>query len=354
MSAAAKGQIVFGYFALSAIASPWSGRLTERYGPSALLRLGTAIAAASSLGAALAPSFVTLLLAISFGGLANAFAQPAANALIVILIQPERRGFALGIKQAAIPLATMVAGLAVPILALTVGWRWAFVMGATLATGALTAVPSRSKIQAADRPPPRAMVPSLSLRPLVMLAVGVGLGSAMANSLGAFTTSSAVEAGISAGAAGALLAIGSAVGLTLRVVAGWMADRRDGRHLVAVAAMLCGGAVGLSMMASGQPSFVVLGTLIAFGAGWTWPGVFNLAVVSHHVDTPAAATGVTQAGAYTGGALGPLTMGLIVQQWGYGVAWLFFAIVALVSAMVMLQSRVQLLRSKQERLAATP
>ena len=87
---------------------------------------------------------------------------------------------------------------------------------------------------------------------------------------------------------------------------------------------------------------VALVALLAFGSGWSWPGVFNLAVVNSYPSTPAAATGVTQTGSYTGGALGPLAMGAMVQQWGYPWAWLVVAFLALASGAVMLVGRALL------------
>ena len=172
----------------------------------------------------------------------------------------------------------------------------------------------------------------------MVLGVGVALGSAMANSLGAFVTSSAVEAGIAAGSAGLLLALGSGLGLTLRIISGWMADRRT-EHLPTVAVMLLGGAIGVAALSTGRPAVMVVGTLLAFGSGWSWPGVFNLAVVSNYVQQPARATGVTQTGAYVGGAFGPLIMGLLVDEFGYRTSWLVFMVVACTSAAVMLVGR---------------
>lgn len=103
--------------------------------------------------------------------------------------------------------------------------------------------------------------------------------------------------------------------------------------------MVTGGAVGLVAMASGRALLLVPGTLVAFALGWSWPGVFNLAVVNHHPHAPAAATGLTQTGSYAGGALGPLLMGALVQHDGYGPAWLTFATIALACAGVMLLAR---------------
>lgn len=337
LSTSSQGLATFGYFAVSALSSALSGRLTERFGHARSMRAAAALGAASALCLALAHAFGLLVAALALGGLSNALAQPAANALVVRAVAARRQGLALGVKQAAIPMATLLAGLAVPSIALTVGWRWAFAGAAALALSVTALVPGdRATRHARGVPRPR---PRLRLPPLVALAVGVGLGSAMANSLGAFVTSTAVHAGIGPGAAGALLAVGSGVGLALRIGSGWMADRRGDEHLTTVAAMLAGGAVGLVGLATGIPAVLVVGTLLAFGSGWSWPGVFNLAVVNHHPQAPAAATGLTQTGSYTGGAIGPLVMGALVEHQGHTAAWLVFAGVALAASGVMLVAR---------------
>lgn len=338
LSESAQGVITFGYFAMSALCSTTSGRATERFGPRRSMRTAAVLGAASAAMIAVATSSMTLIVALAVGGVANALAQPAANALVVRTIAARRQGLALGVKQAAIPTATLLAGVAVPTVGLTVGWRWAFVGAAVLSFSSVFAVPVTTGTAEVAAERSRRGAP-LRIRPLLVLALGVGLGSAMANALGAFTTSSAVDAGIGPGAAGALLAVGSLLGLTMRIGSGWLADRRGGEHLAAVAVMLTGGSVGLIGLSTGIPLMIVLGTLVAFGSGWSWPGVFNLAVVNHHPHAPAASTGLTQTGSYTGGALGPLAMGSLVQHHGYTTAWLTFAVVALLSAGVMLIAR---------------
>lgn len=339
LSKSAQGQAIFGFFIVSAISSAWSGRLTERLGSAVVMRAAALAGAISSIGVGAAQNLPVLTVALGIGGLANALAQPAANALVVRSIAPHRQGLALGVKQSAIPMATLLAGLAVPSLALTVGWRWAFVVATALSLIAAFTVPSppAHELSRAETRDDRQLA-DFRLLPLLVLGIGVCLGSAMANALGAFVTSSAVEAGIQAGAAGLLLAVGSGLGLSLRIASGWLADRRQ-EHLPTVAAMLVGGAIGLAGLSSGQPWLIVAGTLLAFGAGWSWPGVFNLAVVTNYADQPARATGLTQTGAYVGGAVGPLTMGFIVDGFGYRTAWLTFVVVACTSAAVMLVGR---------------
>ena len=65
---------------------------------------------------------------------------------------------------------------------------------------------------------------------------------------------------------------------------------------------------------------------VAFGSGWAWPGLFNLAIVRLNPAAPAAATGITQTGVYVGALSGPIAFGVIVDQVGYGWAWTVAAI----------------------------
>ncbi len=336
LSTAALGQAIFGFFIVSALSSAHSGRLTERFGSTHSMRAAGVLGSISAMGVAIAGQVGTLAAALCVGGLANALAQPAANAMVVRTVVSHRQGLALGVKQSAIPMATLLAGLAVPEFALTVGWRWAYVLASLVSLIAASAVPTlgrpipRDRDQDAQQP--------FRVAPLAVLGFGVFLGSAMANSLGAFMTSSTVAAGVEPATAGWLLALGSGLGLTLRIASGWLADRRS-EHLPTVSLMLGGGAVGLAALSTGEPRFMVLGVLIAFGSGWSWPGVFNLAVVSSYRSEPARATGLTQIGAYVGGATGPLVMGLLVDGFGYRPAWLTFTVVACLAAVVMLVGR---------------
>jgi 4-diphosphocytidyl-2-C-methyl-D-erythritol kinase len=50
--------------------------------------------------------------------------------LLARRVEVARRATAFAVKQSAIPAAMLLGGLAVPALALTVGWRWAFAGGA--------------------------------------------------------------------------------------------------------------------------------------------------------------------------------------------------------------------------------
>ena len=183
---------------------------------------------------------------------------------------------------------------------------------------------------------------------LVVLACAMALGSSAATSLGAFIVPAFVAAGFGPGTAGLLAAVGSVAGLAARLVAGVRADRRGGRHLRAVAMMLASGSIGYLGLALGSRAVDVVAVVVAFGAAWGWPGLFNLAIVRTHDHAPGWATGVTQTGAYAGGVLGPFVFGVIVGHMSYGAAWLVDAGLALAAVSGMLLGR-RLLRSSRDR-----
>ncbi len=345
--ATALGSAVAVFFATGALTSAVAGRVSEALGPGTAMRVAAAGSVVAACVAALAPRYGVLVAALVLGGLANAVAQPAANLYIARAVAGDRLGLSLGVKQSAVPAATLLGGLAVPAVALTVGWRWAF--AAAAAAGAVVAAAGPGRRLPAPTTGPAPSLRGPALRPLVVLSVGCGLGAAAAGSLAAFLVSGGVHAGLGEGPSGLLFAAGSATGLTVRLIAGARADVRGGRHLPVVAAMLALGAGGYLLLAAGAPALYVLGTPVAFGAGWAWPGLFHLAIVRNHIAAPAAATGITQTGVYVGGMAGPVLFGLVVETAGYGPAWLAAGVTSLAAALVVVAGRRLLVREVAAR-----
>lgn len=339
------GLVVGAFFIGGTAASAALGRVSERLGPTLSMRLSATLSATVLLAiAVLADSYVTLLLMLSVGGVANALTQPAANLFIARTVDRTRLGVAFAVKQAAVPAATVLGGLAVPTIALTVGWRWAFVLGAVLSLAGAASVPAIDSGPASGDSGGR--VERSALRILLVLSAGIGLGAAAAGTLGAFLVSAAVEAGIDEGPAGLLVAVGSAIGIAVRLVAGYRADRRGGGHLRVVAIMLLLGAAAYLLYATGSALVILLATPLAFGAGWGWPGLFNLAVVRQNPDAPGAASGITQTGTYFGAFAGPLLFGWVAEQTSYAAAWLVAAACCLGASVFVVAGRRMIGRAR--------
>ena len=354
-SEAGTGLGVAAFFAAASVGSAALGRRAERIGAARALRFAALWSAAAQLAVAgLARSLASLLLLLAVAGAANALAQPSANLLIARALPVRRQGLAFAVKQSAIPLATLLSGLAVPAVALTAGWRWAFAAAAFLSVVAAVSVPGGAGGGRAGRPAGAAEGGDLCrapLRTMVVLSTGIALGAASAGTLGAFLVSSGVDAGLSPGTAGLTLTVGSMVGITMRLVSGLLADRRDGGHLRVVAVMLALGSVAYALLATGRPVIFLAAVPLAFGAGWAWPGLFNLAVVRANPASPAAATGITQTGTYLGAVAGPLAFGFLAEHASFAAAWLAAAAVALAASGAMWAGRAML---RHDRVAMAP
>ncbi|MET8229619.1 MFS transporter [Micromonospora sp. NPDC005298] len=328
------GVAVAVYFGVSALASVPSGRLVERYGPAVVARCGILLAAGSMLAvAALARSYPVLVGLLALSAAANALGQLASNAALAQHVPARRQGLSFGVKQAAIPVSTLLAGAAVPTIALTAGWRWAFVAAAGAALTTLPLVPRQQAGSARRTGGGRA---GRATGALVVVGAAATLAAAAANALGTFLVDSAAARGLSPGLAGLTLTLGSAVCVVARVGAGWLADRRAGGHIALIAAMLVVGAVGLALLALTGTVPLVAGVVLGFGLGWAWPGLVNFAVVRLHPQAPATATSITQTGVYAGGCLGPLTLGPLAAHAGYPVMWSTAAVSMLLAAALML------------------
>src|SRR4051794_16752985 len=312
------GLAVSAYLGASALASVPAGALVERYGSARVSRAGIGLAAASLIGVAVAANTLWSLIAIlALGAGANAMGQLASNTSLSRHVPARRQGLSFGVKQAAIPVSTLLAGAAVPTVALTVGWRWAFVLAGPLAAAALLLVP-------ADRSGSirhEGAVAKRATGALVVIGVAATLASGAASALGTFLVDSAVARGIAPGAAGLALTLGSAVCVAARIGGGWQADLRPSHQVGVIAALLACGAAGLLLLAVPGTVPLVAGVVMGFGLGWSWPGLMNFAVVRLHPQAPAAATSITQTGVYAGGCLGPLGLGALAAAAGYPTMW---------------------------------
>lgn len=343
------GLVVALFFGVSALASLPCGWLVERYGSGTTSRvavLGAAVVMAAV--AAFARSYPALVAILLCSAWCNVLGQLSSNLTLARYVPAHRLGLSFGIKQAAIPLATLLSGLAVPAVALTFGWRWAYVIGSGLALAALLVAPrdSAGREQTPAAPGERATAA------LSVIGVAAGLAAAASSALGIFLVASAVDRGVDAGTAGLTLTLGSVVGLTLRLAHGWAADHRAGGHIAVVAASLVLGAGGLALLAVPGTPALVAGTVLGFGLGWAWPGLLQFAVVRLNPSAPAAATSIVQVGVYGGGFLGPVGFGFLAAQLGFPTAWLVGAVTMLVAAVLMVLGRRMLVAHQARRSAS--
>lgn len=331
------GLAVAAFFAAFGVVAWMAGHISQTWGPRAGLLIATTCSCVSLLGiATLVHNWATMLVFLMIGGAGNAFAQTGGNLALTWGVGVGRQGMAFGLKQSAIPTSSLLAGAAVPIIGLTVGWRWSYVAVLALAPvlyGLLAKGFAGGTSLRADH-----SAPATDWSMLIALAVAYGGAAGASATLGAFLVESAVFSGVNIGAAGGLLAMGSVISIASRLGVGWIVDRRGEADLMIVAIMLSLGAAGYLALANGSIVLFALGAAVAFGAGWGWNGVFNHAIVSMNKRNPGTATGLAMMGMAAGGVLWPLAFGLLVTEVSFRAAWIATAGLSFTSALVLVVS----------------
>jgi MFS family permease len=318
------------FYVVSALASVPAGRLVDRVGPAHGMRLAAAVTALACLAvAALTGSGASLTALLLIGGVGNALAGPSVSALLKREVADRNQGLAFGAQQAGAPMGALLAGLALPAVAIPFGWQWAFVAAAALAVLAVALAPGATATAAAPSPAgsrPRGFssVHALGVAAVLASAAGVALVS--------FLVTYAVDSGMSEAAAGLLLAGVSVLATIGRIAVGVLADRGRQEPLRLVAAMLVASVAGYLLLTASEPGVIVAAALLAGGLGWAWPGGLTLAVVQRSPRAPGWAVGVMMTGLFVGAVSGPLLIGFLAENDRFAAAWIACAALALMAA----------------------
>lgn len=320
LTVARLGVAITAFWVVATAASFPAGRLVDRIGAIRAGRVAGALVVAGSLGIAAAPSFVVFTAFLAVTAIGNAIIPTAMSALVTGELRARRRGTVLGLQQAGPPLASVVAGLALPTLGTSLGWRPVFVLGAAAAALATLAVRGGEgrplALRAAAHPhggDERGFIR--------LLALGGLLASAAANGLIAYLVVYAADSGLSEGAAGILLAVASVICVATRIRLGVRVDRRRDPLLPQMAVLVVVGTVGFALLVVGAVPAVVAGALLAVGVGWGWSGLYILAAVEHGTAGAGRAVGTAVTGSFAGATLGPLLVALVATIASFEVAW---------------------------------
>jgi MFS family permease len=346
-TAAGLGVLTASFFLSAALASAPLGRVVERIGWRAAIRINSAVAGSVLLAIGFfVRSAGGLIVALVVGGLAYGLANPAANRALADHVDPGHAALVFGLKHAGIPMATLLAGLAVPLVILTVGWRFAYAAGAILfaiiwvLVAATPEGPRHETIDATDdgKGPRRPAAQLVGWR-LVGLSAGGSLATLAAIALGTYLVAAAVDVGFSESSAGLLLFAGSVATIGGRVIAGLVTDRIGGRGFGGLALLLGTGAVLFLVLPGTNGVVFGLVVLAAFATAWGWPGLMTYTVVNANPATAAASSGVTQAGVFAGAGGGPLLIGFLIQRYSFSTVWVVVAGALAVATILVLAVR---------------
>lgn len=343
---------MFCFFAASAVSALTTGMIVRRFSTSPVVRLSALVGGVSMLVIALLAQHTPVLVgAPVLAGWGNGIGQPASNDLIARAVATHRHGLAYGTKQAAIPLATMVAGVAVPVIAIPWGWRPAFAVGAGLALLMVLTVHGGGRMRPPGSSEPSDAAGPFRRAPLFVLAAGLMLGAATGNALGSFFVATAVDGGIAPATAGVLAAIASGTGAAARVVMGWLADRVRAKWLLVLAAQMAIGGLSYGLLGTGVEVLIAAGAVIGYCTGLGLGRPVDLLRGPH-----AARHGRRRPSRRAGWAPAP-PRARSCSAWSpsatdYSVAWYGTAGISVVAGAVIVQGRRMLMRERPGLVAA--
>lgn len=343
MSRSGFGLAISAYFIASAFGSFTIGSLIDSYGARAGFAFAATGGATASLLVAVSTSGQLFALALAVAGLSNTSGQLGANRVLAG-IGSARQGLAFGVKQAAVPMGSFLAGSVVGFMGSGIDWRRAFLGYAVFALLCATIAPDGPGRASALEP----RQPVGADRPcLLALALAGALGGATGNGLAVLTVDALAQSGYSETTSASALAVGSGMTIFARISVGWLAGRRNASGFVELASAKALGAAAFGLMAVGQGAPVLLwvGLFGAFLGAWGWPGVMYYAVTRNTRTTPGTATGFVVTGVFAGGIVGPPLLAWIAERWVYSAAWLAASVMSVVATiLVIVGSRLSLVR----------
>lgn len=318
-----------------------AGLAVDRFGAPASTLVGALLAAAGLAAAAAAGSMEMLLAALVVFGVGSAVIPIAGTGALFRAYPAASRGWALGVRQMAVPLGGTVAAFAMPLLEGAGGVKLALAVGAGLvaATGVAFAALPEERGRRQRRRARRAFRSIWQAPGMQRLLVVAGFYIVVLQAVLSYTVPAVRAAGLSSLLASATYLAVNVTAMAARIVWGKVADREQGsrrvRTLVEVGLVAAAGALLFTVARhAGGAAVVVAAVVFGFGAlGWN-----ALVYVSagERADPELAGSSVAVAATVVflvSAASTPL-LGALAAHVGWDVFWVSTAALALVGALV--------------------
>ncbi|WP_345700468.1 MFS transporter [Kitasatospora terrestris] len=308
------------------------GVVADRYGERFALSAGllsAAVVLAAAVPAAGDVRWLGALLVLA--GVAGSSVNSASGRLVIGWFPPDRRGVAMGVRQASQPLGTGLAAVCLPPIAEQVGVAGALGFCAVLCGGSGLAI----AVAAVDPPRPSRAEAARTRSPyrgwyLWRLHAAAGLLCVPQFVVTGFALVFLIEArGWAPATAGTVLAVANLAGAGVRLLAGWWSDRA-GSRVVPMRRLALATAADLGLLALGAWWGSWAGAtalLLASGLTVSTNGLHNTAVAEYAGPVWAGrALGVHGVWQHAMVVLVPPLAGAAITGHGYG--WTFAAVVA--------------------------
>ena len=304
---------------------PW-GLLADRFGERLVLGTGLGACGIATAAAGSAHSFESLVLLVGLAGAAGASVNAASGRAVMQWFPHSERGFALGVRQTAIPVGGFISALVLPALSL----RSAFVfLGVLCLAGAafgVAAIRERKAGSGDDVLEPRGLGATLRDHRLWLLCLGSSFYLvAQLAVIGFLVLFLHDERGLSDGAAAGVLAAAQVVAAAMRIGGGRWSDR-VGSRLRPLRAVGVASAVTLALATaalSAPLALLVPAFVLAGGISMAWNGLsFTAAAEIAGRSRSGAALGMQQSALAAAGAIVPPAFAAVVaaSSWRIGFA----------------------------------
>ena len=322
---------------IGAVLAPAAGRISDRIGGRNSVAGVLIFSGFSAFLLAIAPNYPLLLAASAVGGIAQGWGNPATNKAIGVAVEEAKRGVVTGIKQSGVQAAVVVAGVTVPLMSASFGWRSAMWLTAGLSFALLLTI---QLVPPKADPGPQDASQAGATSPLPMWVTQVAIFGFLLGTVGGgfgrFLPLFAEEAvGFSVERAGQVFALQGLVAVPARLTAGIALDRGASpqKMMMIMAALGAGALLIVTAASSGRPSLLWIGTTLAGLTIGTWNTAANVSMIALK-ENAGRATGRLMLGFLFGLTVGGPAVGWSIDQFGYTPAWLASGVLCLVASAV--------------------
>jgi MFS family permease len=317
------------------------GMLADRVGGRAAMLAGALLLGLAAALSGLAPVFWLVLVGQLVSGVSLGLWQVGRELSAIDLVMPRRRGLMLstffGVQSVSQALGPLLGGVTVD----TLGVRAAFGLQAAIAVSVLLSAALAPDVAAARRAVRAPLLPRLDdLDPryrttFLVLMLGTFAASLRQGTLSGLLPLLGADVGLSGTQVGALFGVIAAVNLVMIGPAGYVSDRFGRKAASVPTAALAGLAFLLYPFARGFTELAVLSALIGIASGF---GLGSMTTYTYDI-TPVrgrgAFQGVRRMAGDLGGLVGPSVGGLVAEVFSLSAAYLAFAPLHLLSALLL-------------------
>ncbi|AEV60487.1 MFS transporter [Pseudomonas ogarae] len=335
-----------------------AGELLDRYSERFVVGIGTMIVGAALFGAALANSYIELLIFLTLLGLGYSTAQPGGSKSVSNWFAGSQLGFAMGIRQAGLPLGGAMAALLLPFIAFHYSTQAAFFAGGVAAMfGAILFMLLYTSPEGQASPSKKQINLRSAISSRLLMATDPSMRNIMLSGASLTASQYAISVflvlylhtslGLDSFVATTMFFVALGSGIAGRIVLATWSDRcKAGRYYPV---LTCLGAVSLILILLPflrTQNLIILSSLMAltgfFAYGWYGPWVAYVAETAP-VDRKGFALGMAMTANQISVVLVPPIIGLSRDSLGtYAYGW---AALALLSAVVLFTTGTKNIKS---------